>query len=289
MTRADQTFELRRADAVLGAQITGLDLSRELSDASFTAVEAAFDAHSVIVIRDQSLTPGQQLAFAARFGGLEINAFDGYALKENPGVLRLSNIQRDGRNIGYADAGSHWHSDMSYTATPPRCTMLHALEVPHRDGQPIGDTLFASVGAAYEALPAKTRRSIAGLRAVHRFAAKERGFNKPVVLTRAQIGRFPDVTHPVVRTHPNTGRKGLYVSLGECIAIEGMADDAAQALISELALHIRREAFIYRHRWRVGDLLMWDNCAVQHRAIKDYELPERRLMHRVTVNGSAPF
>ena len=289
MTDLDQTFELQHFDAVLGAEITGLDLSRGLSDASFDAVEAAFDAHSVIVIRDQSLTPGQQLAFAARFGELEINAFDGYALKDHPGVLRLSNMLRDGRNIGYADAGSHWHSDMSYTATPPRCTMLHALKVPHRDGQALGDTLFAGVAAAHDALPAQTRRAIGGLHAVHRFSAKERGFNKPVVLTQDQIDRFPDVTHPVVRTHPRTGRKGLYVSLGECIAIDGMADDEAQALISELALHIRRKPFIYRHRWRVGDLLMWDNCAVQHRAIKDYELPEHRLMHRVTVNGSAPF
>ena len=289
MTAMDQSFHLQRFDAVLGAQITGLDLSGELTDQCFAAVEAAFDRHSVIVIRDQSLTPGQQLAFAARFGALEINAFDGYALKDHPGVLRLSNMLRAGRNIGYADAGSHWHTDKSYTATPPRCTMLHALEVPHRRGQAIGDTLFASAAAAYDALPAATKRRIGALRAVHRFSAKERGFDKPVVLTQAQIERYPDVIHPIVRTHPNTGRKGLYVSLGECVAIEGMADDEAQALISELALHIRRKPFIYRHRWRVGDLLMWDNCAVQHRAIKDYELPERRLMHRVTVNGTAPF
>lgn len=286
---ADQTFNLQRFDAVLGAWITGLDLSGELSDACFASIEAAFDRHSVIVIRDQSLTPERQLAFAARFGALEINAFDGYALDDHPGVLRLSNIQRGGRNIGYADAGSHWHSDMSYTATPPRCTMLYALEVPHRDGLAIGDTLFASTMAAYDALSDKTKHKIKDLRAVHRFAAKERGFSKPVVLTQEQKDRFPDVSHPIVRTHPNTGRKGLYVSLGECIAIAGMPDDEAQELIAELSMHIRDEAFAYRHGWRVGDLLMWDNCAVQHRAIKDYELPERRLMHRVTVNGTAPF
>jgi len=285
----EQHFTLRRFDAVLGAEITGLDLSRDLDDACFAEIEAAFDRHSVIVIRDQSLPPGRQLAFAARFGELEINAFDGYALDGHPGVLRLSNIQRDGRNIGYADAGSHWHSDMSYTATPPRCTMLHALEVPHRGGQAIGDTLFASAMAAHDALPAETRRKIDGLRAVHRFAAKERGFKKPVALTQAQKDRYPDIAHPIIRTHPRTGRKGLYVSLGECIGIAGMPDAEALALISELALHIRRDAFVYRHEWRVGDLLMWDNCAVQHRAIKDYELPERRLMHRVTVNGTAPF
>jgi taurine dioxygenase len=289
MTDADRFFHLRRSEAVLGAEITGLDLSDDIDEPCFAAIEAAFDRHSVIVIRDQSLTPERQLAFAARLGALEINAFDGYALDGHPGVLRLSNIQRDGRNIGYADAGSHWHSDMSYTATPPRCTMLHALEVPHRGGQAIGDTLFASAIAAHDALPAETKSRIATLRAVHRFAAKERGFEKPVVLTPEQKNRYPDITHPIVRTHPNTGRKGLYVSLGECIAIIDMPEREALALISELALHIRREAFVYRHRWRVGDLLMWDNCAVQHRAIKDYELPERRLMHRVTVNGTAPF
>jgi len=284
-----QTFQLNRFDAVLGAEITGLDLSRDIDPACFAAIEAAFDRHSVIVIRDQSLTPPRQLAFAERLGGLEINAFNTFALADYPGVLRLSNIQRDGHDIGYADAGSHWHTDMSYTATPPRCTMLHALEVPHRDGKAIGDTLFASAAAAYDALPADTRERIDGLRAVHRFAAKERGFSKPVALSQAQIDRYPDVVHPIVRTHPKTGRKGLYVSLGECIAIVGMPDDAALALISELALHIRDDAFQYRHNWRVGDLLMWDNCAVQHRAIKDYERSEHRLMHRVTVNGTAPF
>jgi len=217
-----------------------------------------------------------------------INAFDNHALGDFPGMLRISKIREDGRPIGYADAGSHWHSDMSYTARPPRCTMLHALEVPMHDGEPRGDTLFVSTAAAYDALPAATRARIDGLRAIHRFAAKPRGFAKPVTLSAEQKARYPDVAHPIARSHPATGRKCLYVNEGECVGIPGMARDEALALIRELARHCLRPEFLYRHKWRVGDLVMWDNCAVQHKAIKDYELPQRRLMHRVTVNGSVP-
>lgn len=289
MNNENRAISITPFDAVLGAKISGVDLSHPLNNEIFAEIEAAFDRYSVTVIRNQSLTPAQQLAFAARFGELEINAFNAYALDEHPGVLKVSNIERDGRPIGYADAGSHWHSDMSYTATPPRCTMLYAVEVPEADGKPVGDTLFASGGAAYDALPTATKDKIRGLSATHRFAAKERGFGKPVVLTPEQIAKYPDVIHPIIRTHPATGRECLYVNRGECVDIPGMAPDEALPLIEELAAHFVSPSFIYRHKWQVGDLLMWDNAAVQHKAIKDYDLPQRRLMHRVTVNGSAPY
>jgi taurine dioxygenase len=282
-------YSIAPFDAKLGAEINGVDLSKDLDDSVFARIEADFDTHSVIVFRDQTLPPDRQLAFARRFGELEINAFDAYALDDQPAVLRISNIMRDGRPIGYADAGSHWHSDMSYTRQPPRCTLLHALEVPEKDGKALGDTLFVGTGFAYDALPEATRMRLDGLRAVHRFAAKERGFAKPLTLSQEQIERYPDAVHPVVRTHPRTGRKCLYVRRGECVAIPGMAEAEALALIDELSEHCVRPEFQYRHEWRVGDLLMWDNCAVQHKAIKDYDLPQRRLLHRVTVNGSVPF
>jgi taurine dioxygenase len=289
MNSENKALSVTPFDAVLGAEISGVDLSLPLSDEIFAQVEAAFDTYSVTVIRGQSITPAQQLAFAARFGALEINAFNAYALDEYPGVLKVSNIERDSRPIGYADAGSHWHSDMSYTPTPPRCTMLYAVEVPEAEGKPVGDTLFASGGAAFDALSGAMKDKVHRLKATHRFAAKERGFGKPVKLTPEQIAKYPDVTHPIVRTHPATGRKCLYVNRGECIEIPGITSDEALPLIEELAAHFVSSEFIYRHKWQVGDLLMWDNAAVQHRAIKDYDLPQRRLMHRVTVNGSAPF
>ena len=282
-------IEIVPSDAPVGAEIRGVDLAKGIDDATFSKIDAALSEHAVIFLRDQHVTPEQQVAFSRRFGEIEINSFNKYALKENPAVLVVSNIKENGRDIGYADAGSHWHTDMSYTATPPRLTMLYAVEVPHKNGQPLGDTWFASAGAAYDDLAADTKTTLEGKRAIHRFAAKERGVKKPVPLTAEQIAKNPDVIHPVVRRHPVTGRKVLYVRKGECIGIEGMPDKEALPLITELSDRITRKEYIYRHHWRVGDLLMWDNALVQHWAPRDYEWPDRRLMLRTTVNGSVPF
>lgn len=282
-------LDLRPSGEGAGAEVAGVDLSAPLSDRVFARIDRALADHGVLVFRDQRLLPDRQLAFCERFGRVEVNAFDQYALPGHPGVLVVSNIVEDGRNIGYADAGSHWHTDMSYTGTPPRCTALHALEVPSDGGRNLGDTLFANARAAWEALDDADRRRIDGLRAVHRFSAKERGVTRPVKLTPEQIARHPDVVHPVARTHPVSGAKALYVREGECVGIEGMPDAEAVALIKRLSDHIVRPEFQYRHRWRVGDLVIWDNCVVQHIALRDYVWPQRRLMHRVTAGGSVPF
>lgn len=281
--------EVLPVDAPIGAEIRGVDLSKDLDDDTFAAIENAFNEHSVIWLRGQTITAEQQVAFSERFGEIEVNAFNKFALPDNPKVLIVSNIKEDGKDIGYADAGSHWHTDMSYTATPPRMTMLYAIEVPEENGTPLGDTLFASATAAYDSLPDETKAKIDGLKATHRFAAKERGVKKPVELTPEQIAKNPDVDHPVARTHPITGRKALYVRSGECIGIPGMPDEEALPLIHELSERTIRPEFLYRHQWRVGDVLMWDNAAVQHWAPRDYEWPQRRRMHRTTVNGSVPF
>jgi len=281
-------IEIVTSDAPVGAEIRGVDLSRGIDDATFAEIDAALSAHAVIFLRDQRITPQQQVDFSRRFGEIEINAFSKYALEENPAVLVVSNIKENGKDIGYADAGSHWHTDMSYTATPPRLTMLYAVEVPHRDGRPLGDTWFASAAAAYDDLPAAMKKTLDGKRAIHRFAAKERGVKKPVALTPEQIAKNPDVIHPVVRHHPMTGMKALYLRKGECIGIEGMPDHEALPLIEELSDLIVSDRYIYRHRWKVGDLLMWDNALVQHWAPRDYEWPDRRMMLRTTVNGSVP-
>ena len=282
-------IDLRPSGEGAGAEVAGVDLSAPVSDEVFDRVNRALARFGVLVFREQRLLPERQLAFCERFGPVEVNAFDQYALPGHPGVLVVSNIVEDGRSIGYADAGSHWHTDMSYTATPPRCTALHAMEVPSDGGRNLGDTLFANARAAWEALDEPERDRIAGLRAVHRFSAKERGVKRPVKLSPEQIARYPDVVHPVARTHPVSGAKALYVREGECVGIEGMPDAEAVALIKRLSDHVVRPKFQYRHRWRVGDLVIWDNCVVQHIALRDYEWPQRRLMHRVTAGGSVPF
>ena len=275
----------------LGAEIGNVDLSDEVDDATFAEIEDAFAEWSVVVFRNQHLTPDRHLAFARRFGDLEINAFSRYALPDNPGILKLSNIVEDGEPQGYADAGSFWHSDMSYTKTPPRLTMLFAIEIPFDEhGRSRGDTMFASAIAAYDALDSQTKALIDGRRAIHFFGAKKRGVKKPVPLTQQQIDQNPPVSHPIARTHPITGRKAIYVTADECTGIEDMPDAEARPLIERLSAHVVKPEFQYHHKWQVGDVLMWDNCAVQHVVNRDYAFPrDRRYLHRVTVNGSVPF
>jgi taurine dioxygenase len=273
--------------AALGAEIVGVNLSEAIDDQTFHAIDAAYNEHTVIVFRNQQLTPAQHLRFARRFGELEVSPRTQFALPGHPEILLLSNIlDVNGRPIGNADAGRTWHTDLSYTATPPRGSLLYALEVPTNDrGEALGDTLFVSTAAAAEALPAAKQRSLLGLRAVHRAGAKQYA---PGSQLANAVKDLPDVIHPVIRTHPVTGRRAIYVRAGECVGIVGMPDAEALPLIRELSDLVTRPEFMYRHRWRVGDLLMWDNCCAQHLAVKDYDLPQRRLMHRVTVNGSVP-
>jgi taurine dioxygenase len=150
--------------------------------------------------------------------------------------------------------------------------------------------VFANTIAAYEALPLSTKQRIEGLKAIHRYSARRRVADSPrPKLTAQQLSETPDIAHPIVRTHPYTGRKSLYVTAGECIGIDGMPEDEAVDLIAELDAHCVRPEFLHRHKWQVGDLLMWDNATSMHLAICDYALPQRRLMHRTTVIGTVPF
>jgi taurine dioxygenase len=280
-----------KCDAALGAEI-GVDLSRPLDDATFREVEDAFHDNIIVFFRDQKLTNEQHIAFSRRFGELEVHIVKKYLLPGHPEILLVSNIRNEtGEHIGLADAGFTWHSDVSYRKFPSRCSLLYAKEVPHApDGKVLGDTVFANCVAAYEALPAATKQRLDGLKAVHRYSSRRRVENSPrPKLTAAQIAETPDIAHPIVRTHPFTGRKALYITAGECVGIEGMPEDEATDLIAELDAHCIKPEFLYRHSWRVGDLVMWDNATAMHLAICDYALPDRRLMHRTTVIGSQPF
>ena len=200
----------------------------------------------------------------------------------------MSNVVENGRNIGLPDAGQYWHSDLSYMANPSRCSLLYALEVPVKDGVVLGETLFASAAHAYDTLPESTKARLASLRAIHRYGdryKKQQAAGGRGALTEEQLKRVPDVGHPVVRAHPFTGRNVLFVNAGFTVEVEGLPRTESDALLQELFSHITRPDALYRHRWRTGDLLMWDNCLTQHRAIRDYDLPLRRRMHRTTVAG----
>jgi taurine dioxygenase len=296
-------ISVRRTGRHLGAEIAGVDLSQPLDDDTFAAVADAFFEHQVVVFRGQQLTPAQQIAFTRRFGELEHHVRKEHRLDGHPEILVVSNVlDARGVAIGVQDAGRFWHSDLSYKQTPSLLSALYALEVPVKDGVVLGSTSFASTIAAYEALPEREQRRLRGLKNVHSYryyraknveAQKKehaRGLSavQEHALSEEQLRSVPDVEVPIVRTHPVTGRKGLFINEAHTSHIVGLPEQEASALLAELCAHIIRPEFRHEHSWRAGDLLMWDNAAVQHKANFDYALPLRRLMHRTTVRGSVP-
>ena len=287
----------------LGAEISGVDLSQPLDDGTFAEISKAFFDNQVVVLRGQKIAPAQQIAFTRRFGMLEQHVRKESRLEGHPEILVVSNVVRDdGTPIGSQDAGRFWHSDLSYKREPSLLSALYSLEVPVEDGRVLGDTEFASTIAAYAALPEDMQRKLAGLKNVHSYRyyrAKNRAAQlqdevrgasevTEYELSDDQVRSVPDVEAPVVRTHPVTGRKGLFLNEAHTSHIAGMAKAESEALLASLYRHIVKPEFIYRHHWQAGDLLMWDNCAVQHKATFDYRLPQRRLMYRTTVRGPVP-
>ena len=281
---------VKKSGAGCGAEI-GFDLAQDIDDPTFREIERIFHDNIVVVFRGQQLTNERHIEFSSRFGELEVHIVKKYLLAGFPQILLISNVRNEaGEHIGLADAGFTWHTDTSYRRRPSRCSLLYAKEVPDRDGEPLGDTVFANTIAAYEALPKSMKQRIDGLKAIHRYSARRRVADSPrPKLTAEQLAETPDIAHPIVRTHPYTGCKSLYVTAGECAGIKGMPEDEAVDLIAELDAHCVRPEFLYRHKWQVGDLLMWDNATSMHLAICDYALPQRRLMHRTTVIGTVPF
>lgn len=269
----------------------GLDLSRPLDDESFTVVREAFEKHSVLLARDLALTPEQHIAFTRRFGELQQHVLDQWRHPEHPEILIVSNIKDEGRHIGVPHAGRYWHTDLSYMVAPSRGSMLYAIEIPEEEGRTLGDTRFTSTVAAYEALPDETKARIADLSATfslshHRSKLMADGADdKP--LTPEQEAKVPVAVHRIVQEHPITGRKCLFINEGHAVEILGLPQDEGRELLDMLCRHATRPEFVYRHRWRVGDLLMWDNVATQHIASFDYALPQRRYLHRTTLEGVA--
>ncbi len=286
----------------LGAEISGVDLSQPLDDETFAQIAKAFFDNEVVYFRNQKLTPAQQVAFTKRFGVLEQHVRKESRLAEHPEILIISNVlDEKGNAIGSQDAGRFWHSDLSYKKEPSMLSALYALEIPVKDGKPLGDTSFASTTAAYEALPEEMKKRIANLKNVHSYRyyraknmqaqQEEQARGGRVIqehmLTEEQLASVPDIETPVVRTHPVTKRKGLFVNEAHTSHMAGMAPEESEKLLGELYRHVTRPEFIYTHHWQPGDLLMWDNAAVQHKATFDYDLPLRRVMYRTTVRGTA--
>ena len=283
-----QNFEIRPFSAAVGAEIVGLDLSRPLNDADFARVHQAHLDYNVVVFRDHRITPQQQIDFSRRFGVLQIHVLKQFLLEGHPEIFIISNIKENGQPIGLGDAGKFWHSDLSYKEFPSLGSMLYAQELPEEGG----DTLFASQQLAYEKLPTELRQAIEGKRAAHSYTARYAdevftGIRRPT-LTAAQLAEVKAVVHPVVRTHPETGRKGLFVNENFTTHILDVAEDESRQILAELYAHSAKPEFIYRHQWQDGDMVFWDNRALIHLATG---CPShlRRRMHRTTIQGDVPF
>jgi taurine dioxygenase len=212
-----------------------------------------------------------------------------YLLPDQPEVLVLSNKKHpDGRPMGFEDAGRYWHSDMSYVEEPPLGSLLHAIEIPPEKG----DTLYCNMYLAYEELPDATKQRLVGLQAAHSYLASFEGKTKSGyardTLTEEQKAQLAEVTHPVVRTHPETGRKALYVNPGFTVRLVGLPEDEGAALLDELLVHASRPEFQFRHVWQPHDLVFWDNRCTMHHATT-YDTQYTRHMHRTTVKGDRPY
>lgn len=286
-----------------GAEISGVDLSQPLDDNTFAQIANAFFDNEVVFFRNQHITPAQQIAFTRRFGTLEAHVRRESRLGGHDEIFVLSNkLDEHGKAIGAQDAGRFWHSDLSYKKEPSMLSALYAVEVPVKDGVALGNTYFASTTAAHNALPEAMKQRVAGMRNVHsyreyrirNYVAQQDEMRRGIrtvqehAPTPEQLASVPDTEMAVVREHPVTKRKGLFINEGHTSHLTGMSRAQSDALLSELYAHITQPAFIYGHSWRAGDLLMWDNIAVQHKATFDYD-PLPRLMYRTTVRGPAIF
>lgn len=280
-------FTVRAFDAPLGAEVLGLDLSQPLDDHDFATLVQAHLDHHVLVLRDQRITPQQHIDFSRRFGPLQKHVLHQFALADYPDILIVSNIVENGKPIGLGDAGAYWHSDLSYKERPSLGSLLHAQELPEEGG----DTLFANMHLAWDTLPTPLRQAVYGRRAEHTYLAHYADLQKRSPwrpdLTADQLAQLAPVSHPIVRTHPQTGRKALFVSEHFTTRIVGLPDDESRDLLQQLFDHSVKPEHIYRHRWAPHDLVFWDNRSLMHLA---GGTPNhlRRKMYRTTIEGDVP-
>jgi alpha-ketoglutarate-dependent taurine dioxygenase len=266
-----------------GAEVRDIDLRRPISEADKAILNRAFVDHSVLVIRDQHLTPQQVLAAVGLFGTIFPQHNTRFALPDCPQIHYLSNQDRfpDGRRY---IPGEGWHTDHSNDTRPPKATVLHAVELPDKGG----DTQFANMAAAYSALPKAMQDRLGGLLAIHVYQSSHSA-RQLMPLSNANKERIPNaVLHPVVRTHPESGRKSIYINPIRIEGILGLDHKEALPLLAELLEHATAERFQYRHQWRPGDLVMWDNRCLLHKANGDYDMDQTRYLYRVMLQGDVP-
>ena len=273
----------------LGAEIVGVDLSEDLSPETITAIIEAWHQHLVILFRNQSLSEDEQIRFAQYFGALQRRGRPPEARNEASRLrypemtMLVSNIRENGKLIGsLADGEMHFHSDFCYLEKPAKGTFLYAIEIPSKGG----DTLFLNMYKAYDTLPAALKARVEGKKAVNAYHYESP--TREINAAQLDFSANPHYAQPIVRTHPDTGRKALYINRLMTWTIDGMAQKEGSALLDQLFAHIEQDQFIYAHKWRVGDLILWDNRCTLH-ARTDFSDKERRLLRRHVVAGDRAF
>lgn len=276
-------FALTPLSGPLGAEIHGIDLARPVSADVRAALNRAFTDHGVLVFRDQKLSPHQLLDAVQLFGAVFPQHNARYKIADCPMVHYISNQDTYADGTRYIP-GEGYHTDHSNDARPPKATVLHAVTLPDRGG----DTQFVNMSLAYEALPEATKHRIAELKAIHVFQSRHSG-RKLLNLSSERKELVPDaVVHPIVRVHPETGRKALYINPIRVEGVVGMEETEALQLLDELLSFATQERFEYRHQWRNGDVVMWDNRCLLHKANGDYDMSQVRYLYRIMLADDPP-
>ncbi len=278
-------LKVRRLSPACGAEVTGISLTEPLDPAQVAALHCALGENGILLFRNVDLTPEQHVAFSRQFGELEAHVIGDFALPGRPEIFVVSNVKEEGKLKGAVYAGQYWHTDLSYMNRPSMGSLLLCREMPEIGG----DTMFANMYLAWDTLSETMRGFLEGLSAVHDYShAYDTYFahlkERPPLTPEARA-KTPPVEHPMVRVHPTTGRKALYVNPGFTKGIVGMPKEESQPLLDFLFRHSTRQEFIYRHKWQVGDMIFWDNRCVMHYALADYDFSVRRHMHRTTIAG----
>lgn len=276
------TLTLKTITPAIGATVEGVDFSQALSAEHKAAIEQALLEHEILIFRHQEITPYQQVKFAANFGKLHIHPI-------YPVLPDLPEIMNIDTHENFLPDNDNWHTDVTFSATPPRAGILAAKRLPSAGG----DTLWSSNTAAYAALSDSLKRSLEGLTATHdvtKSFPKDRWGADAAFKERydAAVKKHPPLSHPVIRTHPVSGKKALFVNEGFTTHIDGISQKESDSLLAFLFAHSIRPEFTLRWQWQVNDVAFWDNQVTQHYAVADY-LPERRTMHRATIVGDVPF
>ncbi|MDA0656551.1 MAG: TauD/TfdA family dioxygenase [Proteobacteria bacterium] len=276
-------LEIKKLADHVGVEVKGVDASKPFDEETLKTVYKAWVDHSVLVLKGQNLTPQQFVEFGRQFGKPIEQNLKHLNVDGCPELAFISSEDRDIHGTGKRIVrGTSWHTDHAYAEIPPKATMLYGIDIPAEGG----DTQFTSAAAAFDALPAEKRNRLDGLRSVHSFESS-RSPRPMVKRTEQEIAAYPgDAVHPLIRTNPDTGRKSLYVNTVRSECILDMEEEESNTTLDQIYVHLNQEKFHYRHKWTPGDIVVWDNRSVLHKANGDYE--GKRFLYRIMVEGNKP-